>query len=331
MLRRPAIASFLALACLCAPLLHAQDKAIFPAVEEDRDPNHPMRFPEGMDPRIQSVLRDHFEKGLGGYKVWAAINSLRYGGTLELPDRKIRFTAYQKKPDFFRINLEPSFGEEVVMAYDGNLAWTKDSVFAPEPAPIPPEQAAPFIRDAVFGSHLLYPNVPGKSYELLDFTRVEGRTCYQLRVNLPTGQSVTYFIDIESLVIRGQESPRGEGGVQRVIYRDFRPVHGQDMAFTTVLFNDDRQVHELVIERIDVNTGVMPWMFTPPGLPQDVDMDTDLLAPDLETALPGVDATDVTDMANGGEEGFHLPSGEEAIAPPAAPEAPVQPNKTILE
>lgn len=241
--------------------LEASRDAILEAAEEGDEPVQAMEL-AGIEPRLASILRRYYERSFGGESNWARIESFRFEGTLRMPQGTLGFRAFKKKPNLCRIVLNSPTGVQIIMSYDGQDAWQLNPLVAPEPVAMSAKEARNFIRDADTGSHLLFPTVPGKTIELLGTRRVGEILCYDLQVTLPNGQVVIYAIDIVEFKEQQQILENAVSGDTEVItHSRHRRIEGIMIPVASTMTIDDEFVHEVNIDRVQINRGVMPWMF----------------------------------------------------------------------
>lgn len=132
--------------------------------------------------------------------------------------------------------------------------------------PMPPAEALNFIRDATTGGHLLYPEIEGKTIELLGVAMVDGQRLYDLQVTLPDGQVIRSFLDPTSFLEVRQVTTNHLSGDEEVLtHSDFRTINGVRIPFTTTRSVDGQQVHQSRLYTVQTNLGVMPWMFSRPS------------------------------------------------------------------
>jgi hypothetical protein len=77
----------------------------------------------GLDSSLASVLGKYYKNTFTNDSTWEKIQSIRFDGTLHLPQGVLRFTAFKKKPDYCKVIIFAPNGARIVMAYDGQDAW----------------------------------------------------------------------------------------------------------------------------------------------------------------------------------------------------------------
>jgi hypothetical protein len=220
----------------------------------------------GVDLQVAHILRNYYEHSLGGRRHWSTVESIRFEGVLKVPQGALSFVAFKKKPDYCKIVLFGAGGARIVMAYDGVDAWQLNTAESVEPVTMPPVEALNFIRDATTGGHLLYPVLPGKHLELLGTRRVGEYDCYDLRVTLQGGQQVTYAIDKFMFEERQQIVVNaGTGETEVTTHARMEKVDGLVIPLQSTMTVDGVCAHEVWLRSVEVNLGLMPWMFSRPS------------------------------------------------------------------
>lgn len=217
---------------------------------------------EGLPSSTAHVLDTYFTRAFGGPENWAKIQSIRFDGILHLPQGKARFVAFKKKPNLCKVVLYGGGGQRIIMAYDGQDAWQLRNTQSDEPVDLSELEALNFIRDAEIGGNLMYPSLPGKQIERLPGRNVEGVSCFVLQVTRPDGQQVEYALDARTFSERQMVATNAVTR-ERVVttHSDFRDVAGLQMPFRSVITVGGEQRQAIRVLRVQVNTGVISWMF----------------------------------------------------------------------
>jgi hypothetical protein len=272
----------LVVAVWLAPSAHAQEASAALSYRESIEHLKPMSV-LGLEPKLARLLQKHYTHALGGAENWARVESIRFDGMLRLRQGKVSFTAFLKKPNYGKVVATIGPGQFAVNAHDGSDAWQIVPSVSPAAVSMSPSDRLNFIRDAVVGGHLLYPTLPGKVIELVDTRRVGEHFCHDLRVTLPNGQQVHYLIDAISFEERQQVVVNASTGEREVTtYTKMQKVDGISVPFSSITTIDGEFMHEIESSTVQVNLGVMPWMFERPSgasLP-------DLELPALPALLP---------------------------------------------
>lgn len=235
------------------------------ATETSRDPSvgvKPMDV-EGLEPKLVDILTKYYGKTFGGAENWDRIQSVQFDGVLHHSQGKLRFTAFKKKPNYSKVVIYLGGDARLVMAYDGEDAWQLNTMEAgAKPTAMPPEEARNFIRDATIGGHLLFPLLKGKEIKRLGVNNVERLPCYQIEVKLPDGQRILSELNVGHYSELSQTTQNAVSGLEeQSIFSDFREVDGVRFPFASVMKSGGEVVHRVEMLRIQVNIGIMPWMF----------------------------------------------------------------------
>lgn len=226
----------------------------------------PMDLSE-VDPKVAGILRKYYQYTYGDSLTWEEVESLRVEGEVELMEGTFDFVAYRKKPNFMKVVIHLPAGGRLVFGYDGKDAW---QLSTEEPnaelVPMPDAEALNFVRDAVMGGHLLYPQVQGKEFEFVGTASVEGDRVFELKTTLPGGQVIRSFFDMTSFAELYQETTNNVNQtIELNVHSDFRKIEGIRIPFSTILKVGGEQVHQIRVTDLQVNSGVMPWVFSRSG------------------------------------------------------------------
>ena len=263
------IAALLCLLSLQSHSLFAQpDNPDVPATLSYREAiigQGPMNL-RGLDSRVAGILRDYYAASFGGRQNWEQVESFRFEGVLTMPQGALSFVAFKKKPDYCKVVLFGGNGMRIVMSYDGADAWQLNTAESSEPSAMPPLEALNFIRDAPVAGHLHYPTLPGKQIELLGRRSVNDHACYDLQVTLPDGQQVTYAIDRTDFVERQQIVLNPVSGATEVTtHGRIEQIEGVMIPMESTMTIDGEHIHSVQMHSVEVNQGLMPWMFARPS------------------------------------------------------------------
>ncbi|MEM7790021.1 MAG: hypothetical protein AAF546_01355 [Verrucomicrobiota bacterium] len=220
----------------------------------------------GLGRDLTSALTAYYEQACGGVAKWQKVQSLRFEGSLRLPDGAVQFVAFKKKPAYCKIVLKNAEELLMVLSFDGQDAWQLIPAESNEPISMPPAEAANFIRDAVFGTHLLYPSISGKEIRYEGNEEIEGWICRNFSVLLPNGDRIQYSLGLGNSKLRRQIVYNHALGItESTINHEFKSLEGVSIPIKSTMSVDGSKVHEVVINNLEFNLGVMPWMFSRPS------------------------------------------------------------------
>ena len=216
----------------------------------------------GLDPDLRGVLDLYYLNSLGGEAHWDTMKTLLTKGQILFPDgRTLDFKNYRKKPDLNRTILYLPKDFEMIQSFDGTEAWEWLTFASDDPHQMPLEKSVDFIRDACFGSHLIYPLIPGKKLEYLGNRIVEGKQKIRIQVTLPNSQLLEIVLNASGYQISEETNQFINGKKRRVVQSDFRKISGVAVPFKSQTFVDDKLVQEVRIDSALFNQGVYSWMF----------------------------------------------------------------------
>jgi len=216
----------------------------------------------GVD-RLGAILTRYYNEGFGGADNWEKIVSLCISGRLTVEAGEFEFNSFQKKPYYIKMTIHGPRGAWQA-GYDGNVAWQAQAP-ATTGLEMDAAQARRFIHSAYFGNHLVYPYALGKQIEYLDTVPVDGVICHQIRVTLETGFQVDYFVDIRTyLECKTIMTDLRTGEVSVTLLKNYFRESGIPVARKMVRSENGVWVSTFELDKIAVNSGVMPWMFKMP-------------------------------------------------------------------
>ena len=220
----------------------------------------------GMERQLADILRNHYAETYGNSLQWDQLKSLRISGFLEQAQQSLAFRIFKRKPNLFkRVSIRPD-GSRVIESFDGQDAWRVDTQKPDaEPEYMPAEEALNFTRDAPMSGHLLYPRQPGKTISLIGKAEVNGLSTYHLKIELPRGQIVESFLDTETYAEVRQIFTNNVTGKEEITdLSDFRKVGPLRVAYENQLSIDGELVHRIKVSEVEINPGVMTWLFERP-------------------------------------------------------------------
>ena len=220
----------------------------------------------GMSDHVSDILQDYYKNTFGGAENWQKVESLLIKGKLLTPDgESYEFVNYRKKPDLNKTVVYLENNHKVVTCFDGNDAWQLMTFESGAPESMPADKSVDFIRDSWLGGHLLSPLLPGKSIEMLGSGKtIGGKLCVQIKISLPNEQYYIISLGAKRYQVAEETVSTADGSKRYVEQSDFRRVSGIITPFISKVYSDEVLVQEQVIESVEINQGVMPWMFKRP-------------------------------------------------------------------
>lgn len=230
--------------------------------ESDADPSAAM--PALPDSEIGRILTQYYSVGLGGPEHWEPFESLKLSGILRHNSSTFRLRVFAKKPNWVKQEIKTD-SLTCLKGYDGAKAWRKAHQKDPV-EPMPEAEAEAFALNALVGSQLLYPFAVGKQIELIETIPMDGKICHHLRVSFTNKDTVLdYFIALPEYyevkrVVHNRKAPQ----THTTVFADYERIQGIPIAFKQIHRQNDQAPSIWTIEKVRINCGVMPWMFSKP-------------------------------------------------------------------
>ena len=233
--------------------------------------NEKVVLPDPMDTsslgdHVSDMLQRYYKNTFGGADNWQKVESLLIKGKLLIPEgESYEFVNYRKKPDLNKTVVYLENKHEVVTSFDGNDTWQYMTFESEAPESMPTDKSIDFIRDSWLGGHLLSPLLPGKTIEMLGGSKtIGGKLCKQIKVSLPNGQYYIISLGAKHYQVAEETVSTVDGSKRYVEQSDFRRVSGIITPFRSKIYSDGVLIQEQALESVEVNQGVMPWMFKRP-------------------------------------------------------------------
>ena len=220
----------------------------------------------GLSDHVGDVLQSYYKNTFGGADNWQKVESLLIKGKLLSPEGKsYEFVNYRKKPDLNKTVVYLENKHKVVTCFDGNDAWQIMTFESGAPESMPRDKSIDFIRDSWLGGHLLSPLLPGKTIDMLGSSKtIGGKLCKQIKISLPNEQYYIISLGAKHYQVAEETVSTVDGSKRYVEQSDFRRVSGIITPFRSKIYSDGVLIQEQVLDSVEVNQGVMPWMFRRP-------------------------------------------------------------------
>ena len=220
----------------------------------------------GLSDDMGDMLQSYYKNTFGGVENWKKVESLLIKGKLLTPEgESYEFVNYRKKPDLNKTIVYLENKHKIVTCFDGNDAWQFMTFKSEAAESMPTDESVDFIRDSWLGGHLLSPLLPGKTIEMLGgSTTIGGKLCIEVKVSLPNEQYYIISLGAKRYQVAEETVSTVDGSKRYVEQSDFRRVSGIITPFMSKVYSDGVLIQEQVIESVEVNQGVMPWMFRRP-------------------------------------------------------------------
>jgi len=216
---------------------------------------------------VEDIVRRYVEARGGAAKL-RAVESLRFTGTMELPDVSSAFVLELKRPNRMRTEFVVQ-GQTGVRAFDGERAWERLPLPGDEPRPMGPEEAAEARAQAdVDLSPLVDSAAKGFAVELVGRDRLPGGEPWKLVVRGREGPPRTLHLDVRThLVVQTIDMRSVDGKPVEMVTEvsDYRPLGG--LVFPHRIEVGPRGKPErqrLVIQNVEINPPIDASRFAMP-------------------------------------------------------------------
>jgi hypothetical protein len=209
-------------------------------------------------------------KAHGGAEKVNAIKSLRIVTTLEYaPGADADFTIELERPDEVHYGFTLQ-GMTQSQGYDGKDGWGNDPFSGKRDAePLGEDDLKDIQEQADFGFPLSSYKDKGYKMEYLGMEPVEGSDAYKVKITLPNGDDITYYLDADYFLEIREEVKRKVRGAEREIdtsIGNYKEVAGIEFPFyfeTGTKGNPNTQ--KFSVEKIEVNPpGISDLLFKMP-------------------------------------------------------------------
>src|SRR5262245_9491088 len=130
----------------------------------------------------------------GGAEKLRAINTVKMTGRIKGPAGEAPLTVWAKRPNMMRRENSRD-GQEIVVAFDGQSVWARNSMVSPAPREITGPMADMTRQDADdFDSALLDYKKKGYKVDLIGTEPVDGLPAYHLKVTKKNGRALDMFL-----------------------------------------------------------------------------------------------------------------------------------------
>lgn len=209
-------------------------------------------------------------KAHGGADKVNAVKFVRMATTLEYaPGADADFTIEIARPDKVHYGFTLQ-GMTQLQGYDGKVGWGNDPFSGKRDAePLGEDDLKDIQEQADFGFSLSAYKDKGYKMEYLGMEPVEGSDAYKVKITLPNGDDVTYYLDADYFLEIREEVKRRVRGAEREIdtsIGNYKEVAGIQFPFyfeTGTKGNPNTQ--KFSVEKIEVNPpGVSDALFKMP-------------------------------------------------------------------
>lgn len=218
------------------------------------------------------IVARHLEARGGGANLHA-LKSLRRTGRLVIPGANIELAVSETRVRPDRIRQEFSLqGMTAVQAWDGREGWQIQPFEGrKDPERMSADEAKPLALAADLDFALVDYKAKGGRLEYLGLEDVDGTPAHKLRLSLPSGDEVTYFVDPDTwMIIRDvqKREVRGAEQVSETDYGEYEKVQGVWVPMAEAsgpVGADDSRKQQVVYDHAEGNVAVDPAAFSFPA------------------------------------------------------------------
>jgi outer membrane lipoprotein-sorting protein len=216
------------------------------------------------------IVQKHVE-AIGGMVKLNAIQTLVVSGKASiLGQTEVPLTIQVKRPNMLRLAMKFQ-GSEIVQAFDGVTAWTRNPLIGAEAKASSEEdtRAAEESSDFIGGNLVDYKS-KGNMVELVGKEEIAGVAVYKLKITKKNGSVEYDYLDAKSFLPIKTEGRRRQLG-QEVLYEskiaDYKPVEGVLMPFRLTQLVNGRLAMEITVEKMEANVPLDETVFKMPEKP----------------------------------------------------------------
>lgn len=155
-----------------------------------------------------------------------------------------------------KIRLEAVIlGQKTILGFDGKQCWTQTGDWVALSAESTAKELAQELKHGL--NQLITLSNPGTKITLLSNKEVQGKNCDAIEAIAQDGKPTTFYADPEThLILRsefmGKDSEQGIPALQATEYRDYRPLSGSMVAYSTTEFINKVKKQDTTIEKYEV-------------------------------------------------------------------------------
>jgi outer membrane lipoprotein-sorting protein len=207
----------------------------------------------------------------GGLARMKAVKTMRATGKVTIgPGMEAPITLDQKRPNMVRVEVTVQ-GLTIIQAYDGAVGWMLNPMSGrKDPEPMPSEMVKNMEEQADMDGPLVDYKDKGNKVELLGKEKAEGADCYKVKVTLKSGDTRTYYIDVENYLevkVESRTTVRGTETESDTIISAWKEVGGLMMPFSIDAGQKGAPARQkITLEKIEVNPALDDARFKMPDI-----------------------------------------------------------------
>lgn len=221
---------------------------------------------------VDQIVQKH-TAALGGADKLSAIQNVTMTGKATLMGGQLQapVTVKAKRPASMRMEMTMQ-GQTFVQAFDGQTAWIMNPFMGsldPQKSSGEDTKTARDDADFIDGSLVDY-KAKGNAVEFTGKEDVDGSPAYKLKVTKKGGSIEFVFLDAQTFLPVKSAGTRMQKD-QEIAYEsfpgNFKPVNGVMMPFSLNQKLNGRDIMELIVEKVEVNTPMDDSIFRMPDKP----------------------------------------------------------------
>jgi hypothetical protein len=212
----------------------------------------------------------------GGAAAWRKIQTMAWVGRVESANATaptLPFVLEMKRPNKTRFQIT-ALNQMALRIFDGTQGWKLRPLGNGklDMQHYTPEEVRYGQGEHVIDGPLLDHEAKGAVVSLDGVDEIEGRKCYRMRVQLPSGASHHVWIDAQTFLDtkydRETRNAMGQSAMVSVFYRNYQRIEGLQIPLIIESgVGATGQTNRLVIEKISLNPPLEDRRFAKPGAP----------------------------------------------------------------
>lgn len=198
----------------------------------------------------------------GSLDAYKNVNTTKMVAKMKVMGMEMGMTMQMKKPSF-RLD-QNVMGQKMVMVFDGKEAWS----FSPgtnEVQILPAEQADRTKEQMNMAENqLLKYKEPGSKMEKLGKEKVDGLTCFKIKLTEKEGKVSTMFIDTDEYLVRKMISSN-EGKEAEILLQDYKKYQNFNIPYKYVITAGEMGSMDIIIESMEFNIPIDDSIFKKPS------------------------------------------------------------------
>lgn len=216
---------------------------------------------------VNEILTKYFEN-TGGEQNWKSIKSTKMVATMAMQGMEFPGTIYSAPPNKQRVIVNVQ-GQEIVQAYDGEVAWMINPLMGTGEAQKVPTEMAEEMAKQEFESPFIGYKEKGHEVVLEGKETVDGTETFKVKITKKNGTEEYYFFDTEYyvpiMVQTAVTSGPMKGQMTSTYMSDYQEVDGLMMPFFIETKVGGQTAQKITIKEIQLNVDLKDELFAFPA------------------------------------------------------------------